>query len=188
MALFNAAFCQNNKTALSGGRKRMSKGLVILLLCIAVMFPFTAFGVSEVQVNGNLRLSSGSLIFSDGSTQSSAATGTGVSIGITKVVHGLVGANGSSAGAGYSVAHSGTGFYTINFTSSFGAAPTCTVTSLGHQTTSLGYIACELSNVPGIESVTFSCMQYRPVYNSGTSLYEYEEIMTDTPFTFICVQ
>jgi hypothetical protein len=166
----------------------MTKAIVILFVCFIVMVPFAAFGASEVQVNGNLRLSSGSLIFSDGTMQSSAATGTGVSIGISKVVHGLVGEDGATAATTFSVTHSSTGSYAITFATSFNSAPTCTVTSVGHQNDGMGYVACELSGMPSTGSASISCFQYQPQYNSGNGTYYYSYIGTDSPFTFICVQ
>jgi hypothetical protein len=166
----------------------MSRLIVMSFAFFAIVLPLTAFGASEVQVGGDFRLSSGNLIFSDGTTQTTAATGTGVSIGVTKVVHGLAGADGSTAATTFSVNHTGTGFYTITFTTSFSGAPTCVVTSVGHQTDSMGYVACELSSVPSTNSASISCFQYIPMYNDGNGTYYYNPSAIDTPFTLICVK
>jgi hypothetical protein len=168
---------------------KMSKALVILFVCFMIVSAVTVYGASEVQVNGVFRITpGGSIIFGDGTTQTTAATGEGVAIGITKVVHGLVGADGLTAATTFSVTHSGTGFYTVTFATSFSSAPTCTVTSLGHQNDGMGYVACELSAVPTTNSVAISCFQYEPKYNSGSGSYYYSYIATDTPFSLICVQ
>jgi hypothetical protein len=111
----------------------------------------------------------------------------GVANGITKGVHGLVGANGATAAAGVSVIHSGTGVYALTFNPAFGGAPTCVITPLGHQSDGNGFIACEPSNVSTTTGVTFSCFQYLPAWTSYSPTYSYSYLEIDTPFMFICV-
>jgi|GEM_PF-6102903 len=169
----------------------MSKAIVVLCVCFALMFPVVALGDSEVNVDGNLRLTSGGyLIFTDGtaanSTSSMCSGGcTGSVDGITKAVHGIYGGSGALTGNGFSVTHNGTGSYTITFTSAFSEAPHCVVTSLGHVSTSQGYVACELSSVPTASSFTVTCMQYIPI--SFTYPY-YSESFINSALSFICLK
>ena len=190
MTVRKGSFCW--KTLLKLWKNKPER-IVLSLLFVLVIFPVSAFCDSEVQVDGNLRLKSGgSLVFSDGtsaSSTSSLCTGgcTGTVEGVIKAVHGIYGGSGPLAGNGFSVAQNGTGDYTITFANAFSSSPHCVVSSVGHITTSQGYAACELSSVPGTTSMTVTCMQYIPQYNSGNGTYYYSEQFVNSPFSFICM-
>jgi hypothetical protein len=55
----------------------MARVIIIFVLMFAAAFPLSAFGASEVQVDGILRINpGGNIVFPDGTTQTTAATPT----------------------------------------------------------------------------------------------------------------
>jgi len=165
----------------------------LITLALLLLMATSTFAAGDVKINGDLE-------FPDGTIQSTATvqgpqgekgdTGPagpqgapGTTNGITKAVHGLFGPSGViTPGNGFSVKHTGTGAYTVTFTTPFNTAPHCLLTSLGHQQTSTGYADCELSALSTTSSINITCFKYIPGNGS------YSEQPSDNALTFICIE
>ncbi len=98
----------------------------------------------------------------------------GVANGISTAVHGLIEADGSASGSGFTVAHvvdpsPGNGLYDITFTTPFTSAPDCLITPLNSDPVP----AC-LPDEPTTTNVTVHCT------SAGAA--------ADAAFEFLCVQ
>jgi hypothetical protein len=106
------------------------------------------------------------------------------SLGITQAVHGQIAYDGSiMGGTGFTVNHSQTGMYTIDFTNVFAKDPTCLVVGWNNSN-----VAC-YTPFWGEKSLEVWCLTYPWDSNVGDpNGYIQEAVFNDYPFNFICVE
>ena len=84
------------------------------------------------KTNGGWGTASGAQGATGNAGPAGPAGATGPAGSITGLIHGSVASDGSIvAGTGFTITKTGTGAYTINFTSAFGTVPIVILTSLG---------------------------------------------------------